>query len=24
MPTNIHNERLKNEYIPSNISENGV
>jgi len=24
MSTNIHNERIKNEYIPSNISENGV
>jgi len=23
MSTNIHNERIKNEYIPS-ISENGV
>jgi len=24
MPTNIHNERIKNEYIPSIIFENGV
>jgi len=24
MSTNIHNERIKNEYIPLYISENGV
>jgi len=24
MSTNIHNERIKNEYVPLYISENGV